>query len=145
MLPSTNTAQDENLPKRTTTIGSNRRMNRANQRLPEQTWPSTPQNKTKEHTVFGPFGLVLTYLSIASSHVPPFFVSTLLSWQSCGLPGANQELPTGKLSELPNKYQKDALPTVFYGFRFWIPVSVLNFWYICLVCLSPLLLEQLQC
>ncbi|KAL3509086.1 hypothetical protein ACH5RR_028487 [Cinchona calisaya] len=34
----------------------------------------------------------------------------------------------GKLSELPNKYQKDALPTLLFGFRFWIPVSVLNFW-----------------
>ncbi|PON96492.1 Mpv17/PMP [Trema orientale] len=34
----------------------------------------------------------------------------------------------GKLSELPDKYQKDALPTLLYGFRFWIPVSVLNFW-----------------
>ncbi|XP_043699156.1 protein sym-1 [Telopea speciosissima] len=35
-----------------------------------------------------------------------------------------------KLSELPAKYQKDALPTLFYGFRFWIPVSILNFWLI---------------
>lgn len=61
----------------------------------------------------------------------------------------------GKLSELGNKYQKDALPTLLYGkipklnvyfyiafvvhifivlgitagFRFWVPVSILNFWY----------------
>ncbi|PIN18888.1 Peroxisomal membrane protein MPV17 [Handroanthus impetiginosus] len=34
----------------------------------------------------------------------------------------------GKVSELPNKYKKDALPTLFTGFRFWIPVSILNFW-----------------
>ncbi|KAI6673175.1 hypothetical protein NL676_001081 [Syzygium grande] len=34
----------------------------------------------------------------------------------------------GKLSDLPKKYQKDALPTLLYGFRFWIPVSALNFW-----------------
>ncbi|KAH7577076.1 hypothetical protein JRO89_XS01G0201300 [Xanthoceras sorbifolium] len=34
----------------------------------------------------------------------------------------------GKASELPNKYKKDALPTLLYGFRFWIPVSALNFW-----------------
>ncbi|KAK7263687.1 hypothetical protein RJT34_31281 [Clitoria ternatea] len=33
-----------------------------------------------------------------------------------------------KLSELPEKYRSDALPTLLYGFRFWIPVSVLNFW-----------------
>lgn len=33
-----------------------------------------------------------------------------------------------KLSELPEKYKRDALPTLLYGFRFWIPVSVLNFW-----------------
>ncbi|XP_020223338.1 protein Mpv17 [Cajanus cajan] len=33
-----------------------------------------------------------------------------------------------KLSELPEKYRRDALPTLLYGFRFWIPVSVLNFW-----------------
>ncbi|KDO63432.1 hypothetical protein CISIN_1g044417mg, partial [Citrus sinensis] len=36
----------------------------------------------------------------------------------------------GTVSELPNKYQKDALPTLLYGFRFWIPVSILNFWVI---------------
>ncbi|XP_042477129.1 protein sym-1 [Macadamia integrifolia] len=35
-----------------------------------------------------------------------------------------------KLSELPAKYQKDALPTLVYGFRFWIPASILNFWLI---------------
>ncbi|KAJ4729625.1 Peroxisomal membrane protein MPV17 [Melia azedarach] len=34
----------------------------------------------------------------------------------------------GTVSELPEKYKKDALPTLLYGFRFWIPVSVLNFW-----------------
>ncbi|GMN67748.1 hypothetical protein TIFTF001_036825 [Ficus carica] len=33
-----------------------------------------------------------------------------------------------KLAQLPDKYKKDALPTLLYGFRFWIPVSVLNFW-----------------
>ncbi|KAJ4949850.1 hypothetical protein NE237_014165 [Protea cynaroides] len=33
-----------------------------------------------------------------------------------------------KLSELPAMYQKDALPTLLYGFRFWIPASILNFW-----------------
>ncbi|KAE9457535.1 hypothetical protein C3L33_10566, partial [Rhododendron williamsianum] len=33
----------------------------------------------------------------------------------------------GKLLELPNKYKNDALPTLFIGFRFWIPVSALNF------------------
>ncbi|RVW85915.1 PXMP2/4 family protein 4 [Vitis vinifera] len=34
----------------------------------------------------------------------------------------------GKLSELPNKYQKDAIPTLITGYKFWIPVSALNFW-----------------
>ncbi|XP_058095506.1 uncharacterized protein LOC131240958 [Magnolia sinica] len=34
----------------------------------------------------------------------------------------------GSLSQLPDKYKRDALPTLLYGFRFWIPVSVLNFW-----------------
>ncbi|CAI8617262.1 unnamed protein product [Vicia faba] len=33
-----------------------------------------------------------------------------------------------KLSELPEKYRRDALPTLLYGFRFWVPVSLLNFW-----------------
>lgn len=33
-----------------------------------------------------------------------------------------------KLSELPGKYKRDAFPTLLYGFRFWIPVSVINFW-----------------
>ncbi|KAJ8616539.1 hypothetical protein MRB53_035911 [Persea americana] len=36
----------------------------------------------------------------------------------------------GKLSQLPAMYQKDALPTLLYGFRFWIPISVLNFWFV---------------
>ncbi|KAK9088742.1 hypothetical protein Scep_027824 [Stephania cephalantha] len=36
----------------------------------------------------------------------------------------------GNLSELPKKYKNNALPTLFYGFRFWIPASVLNFWVI---------------
>lgn len=34
----------------------------------------------------------------------------------------------GRISQLPNKYQKDALPALMFGFRFWIPVSILNFW-----------------
>nr|XP_011466980.1 PREDICTED: protein Mpv17 isoform X1 [Fragaria vesca subsp. vesca] len=34
----------------------------------------------------------------------------------------------GKLSQLSEKYRRDALPTLLYGFRFWIPVSLLNFW-----------------
>ncbi|KAI6673168.1 hypothetical protein NL676_001074 [Syzygium grande] len=34
----------------------------------------------------------------------------------------------GKLSKLPKKYQNDALRTLLCGFRFWIPVSALNFW-----------------
>ncbi|OMP05653.1 cysteine-rich receptor-like protein kinase 8-like protein [Corchorus olitorius] len=41
------------------------------------------------------FCLVLTCLSIAFSHVPPLLVPALLSWQFCGLPGANHELPIG--------------------------------------------------
>ncbi|PQM36054.1 protein Mpv17 isoform X1 [Prunus yedoensis var. nudiflora] len=35
-----------------------------------------------------------------------------------------------KLSQLPDKYRRDAFPTLLYGFKFWIPVSVLNFWVI---------------
>ncbi|CAL2246462.1 unnamed protein product [Prunus armeniaca] len=34
------------------------------------------------------------------------------------------------LLKLPDKYQRDAFPTLLYGFRFWIPVSLLNFWVI---------------
>ncbi|OMO61005.1 Mpv17/PMP22 [Corchorus olitorius] len=49
----------------------------------------------------------------------PCVIAVVFAWNNLWL---------GKLSELPNKYQKDALPTLFYGFRFWIPVSVLNFW-----------------
>ncbi|XP_048138099.1 protein Mpv17 isoform X2 [Rhodamnia argentea] len=45
-----------------------------------------------------------------------------------GIVFAWNNLWQGKFSELPKKYQKDALPTLLYGFRFWIPVSVLNFW-----------------
>ncbi|XVF14555.1 hypothetical protein REPUB_Repub09cG0071500 [Reevesia pubescens] len=49
----------------------------------------------------------------------PCVIAVVFAWNNLWL---------GKLSELPNKYQKDALPTLFYGFRFWIPVSLLNFW-----------------
>ncbi|XP_017985255.1 PREDICTED: peroxisomal membrane protein 2 [Theobroma cacao] len=49
----------------------------------------------------------------------PCVIAVVFAWNNLWL---------GKLSQLPNKYQKDALPTLFYGFRFWIPVSMLNFW-----------------
>ncbi|KAF3656278.1 hypothetical protein FXO37_15561 [Capsicum annuum] len=51
----------------------------------------------------------------------PAVIAVIFAWNNLWL---------GKLSELPNKYQKDALPTLLFGFRFWIPVSVLNFWVI---------------
>ncbi|KAL5570891.1 hypothetical protein UlMin_020488 [Ulmus minor] len=49
----------------------------------------------------------------------PSVIAVVFAWNNLWL---------GKLSQLPNKYQKDALPTLLYGFRFWIPVSILNFW-----------------
>ncbi|KAK9284451.1 hypothetical protein L1049_023624 [Liquidambar formosana] len=49
----------------------------------------------------------------------PTVIGVVFAWNSLWL---------GKLSELPKKYQNDALPTLLVGFRFWIPVSVLNFW-----------------
>lgn len=49
----------------------------------------------------------------------PCVIAVVFAWNN---------LWQGKLSQLPNKYQKDALPTLLYGFRFWIPVSALNFW-----------------
>ncbi|KAI3795647.1 hypothetical protein L1987_38303 [Smallanthus sonchifolius] len=49
----------------------------------------------------------------------PSVIAVVFAWNN---------LWQGKLSELPNKYQKDALPTLLFGFRFWIPVSVINFW-----------------
>ncbi|XP_024025124.1 protein Mpv17 isoform X2 [Morus notabilis] len=49
----------------------------------------------------------------------PCVIAVVFAWNN---------LWQGKLAQLPDKYQKDALPTLFYGFRFWIPVSVLNFW-----------------
>ena len=86
----------------------------------------------------------------------PTVIAVVFAWNN---------LWQGKLSELPNKYQKDALPALFFGmnlflackmlrymhmyvlmlyycnsfagFRFWIPVSILNFWYvICFVFLD---------
>ncbi|CAA6661142.1 unnamed protein product [Spirodela intermedia] len=48
----------------------------------------------------------------------PCVIAVVFAWNN---------LWQGQLSQLPKKYQKDALPTLFYGFRFWIPVSVLNF------------------
>ncbi|GLU09752.1 hypothetical protein SLE2022_265950 [Rubroshorea leprosula] len=49
----------------------------------------------------------------------PCVIAVVFAWNN---------LWQGKLSELPKKYQRDALPTLFNGFRFWIPVSMLNFW-----------------
>ncbi|KAL8228327.1 hypothetical protein R6Q57_015911 [Mikania cordata] len=49
----------------------------------------------------------------------PSVIAVVFAWNN---------LWQGKLSELPDKYQKDALPTLLFGFRFWIPVSVINFW-----------------
>ncbi|KAB1210210.1 PXMP2/4 family protein 4 [Morella rubra] len=50
----------------------------------------------------------------------PSVIAVVFAWNN---------LWQGKISQLPEKYQKDALPTLLYGFRFWIPVSALNFWY----------------
>ncbi|KAH1128074.1 hypothetical protein AAZX31_06G271200 [Glycine max] len=49
----------------------------------------------------------------------PCVIAVVFAWNNLWLQ---------KLSELPEKYRRDALPTLLYGFRFWIPVSVLNFW-----------------
>ncbi|XP_031263968.1 protein Mpv17-like [Pistacia vera] len=49
----------------------------------------------------------------------PCVIAVVFAWNNLWL---------RKVSELPNKYKKDALPTLLYGFRFWIPVSILNFW-----------------
>ncbi|KAF6173336.1 hypothetical protein GIB67_027031 [Kingdonia uniflora] len=49
----------------------------------------------------------------------PCVIAVVFAWNN---------LWKGQLSELPQKYQKDALPALLYGFRFWIPVSILNFW-----------------
>ncbi|KAF9621828.1 hypothetical protein IFM89_028416 [Coptis chinensis] len=51
----------------------------------------------------------------------PSIIAVIFAWNN---------LWKGRLSELPDMYQKDALPTLLYGFRFWVPVSVLNFWVI---------------
>ncbi|KAH0449949.1 hypothetical protein IEQ34_020641 [Dendrobium chrysotoxum] len=48
----------------------------------------------------------------------PCVIAVIFAWNNLWL---------GKLSELPAKYQNDALPTLLYGFRFWIPVTILNF------------------
>ncbi|XP_059449071.1 protein SYM1-like [Corylus avellana] len=49
----------------------------------------------------------------------PCVIAVVFAWNN---------LWQGKLSQLPDKYQRDALPTLLFGFRFWIPVSALNFW-----------------
>ncbi|KAL4328065.1 hypothetical protein AHAS_Ahas13G0162800 [Arachis hypogaea] len=48
----------------------------------------------------------------------PCVIAVVFAWNNLWL---------GKVKELPQKYQRDALPTLLYGFRFWIPVSALNF------------------
>ncbi|CAK9308710.1 unnamed protein product [Citrullus colocynthis] len=49
----------------------------------------------------------------------PTVIGVVFAWNSLWL---------GKLSQLPDMYRKDALPTLSFGVRFWIPVSILNFW-----------------
>ncbi|RCV27208.1 hypothetical protein SEVIR_5G309100v4 [Setaria viridis] len=51
----------------------------------------------------------------------PSVIAVVFAWNN---------LCSGKLSELPSKYQNDALPAFLYGVRFWTPVSVVNFWMI---------------
>ncbi|KAG2621722.1 hypothetical protein PVAP13_3NG322500 [Panicum virgatum] len=50
----------------------------------------------------------------------PCVIAVVFAWNNLWL---------GKLSELPSKYQNDALPTLLYGFKFWIPVLIVNFGY----------------
>ncbi|PIA33925.1 hypothetical protein AQUCO_03900048v1 [Aquilegia coerulea] len=47
-----------------------------------------------------------------------------------GIVFAWNNLWKGKLAQLPAMYQNDALPTLLYGLRFWVPASILNFWVI---------------
>ncbi|GAB4824849.1 hypothetical protein Ancab_007718 [Ancistrocladus abbreviatus] len=51
----------------------------------------------------------------------PCVIAVVFAWNNLWL---------GKLSKLPRKYQNDFLPTLLNGFRFWIPVSAVNFWVI---------------
>lgn len=49
----------------------------------------------------------------------PCVIAVVFAWNS---------LWQGKLKEVPNKYRKDAIPTLVYGWKFWTPASLLNFW-----------------
>lgn len=51
----------------------------------------------------------------------PCVIAVVFAWNN---------LWKGKLSQLPAMYQNDALPALLYGFRFWVPASILNFWVI---------------
>ncbi|KAL0354015.1 UNVERIFIED_CONTAM: hypothetical protein Sangu_0982800 [Sesamum angustifolium] len=51
----------------------------------------------------------------------PIVIAVVFAWNN---------LWQGKLAEFPNKYKKDAFPTLCTGFRFWVPVSIVNFWII---------------
>ncbi|KAM7497964.1 hypothetical protein LguiA_022378 [Lonicera macranthoides] len=62
---------------------------------------------------------VLTKVLLNQIVLGPCVIAVVFAWNN---------LWQGKLAELPDKYQKDALPTLLFGFRFWIPVSILNFW-----------------
>lgn len=62
---------------------------------------------------------VLTKVILNQIVLGPSVIAVVFAWNN---------LWQGKLAELPNKYRKDALRTLLFGFRFWIPVSVINFW-----------------
>ncbi|XP_021753710.1 protein SYM1-like [Chenopodium quinoa] len=62
---------------------------------------------------------LLTKVLLNQIILGPSVIAVVFAWNN---------LWQGKLCELPRKYQKDALPTLLVGFRFWVPYSVLNFW-----------------
>ncbi|CAI9089159.1 OLC1v1023670C1 [Oldenlandia corymbosa var. corymbosa] len=65
------------------------------------------------------FGNLLSKVVLNQIVLGPAVIAVIFAWNN---------IWQGKVSELPKKYQTDALPTLLFGFRFWIPVSILNFW-----------------
>ncbi|GLJ07935.1 hypothetical protein SUGI_0077930 [Cryptomeria japonica] len=51
--------------------------------------------------------------------VGPCVVGVIFAWNSLWL---------RKLKELPTLYQKEGIPTLIAGWKFWVPITVLNFW-----------------
>lgn len=62
---------------------------------------------------------ILVKVTLNQIVLGPCVIAIVFAWNN---------LWQGKLKEVPNKYREDAIPALVYGWKFWTPATVLNFW-----------------